>query len=419
MKLALSLPNGRAWWVQNSLFIAFAFLTFSSFFGLNLPFQEKTMDAWEQEQSNPLNQFAYFFIFSLNLPVILFRYEEIWKFIRKEKWLGLLVLFFLLSFTWSDYGFISIKRSFQLFIMYITLINVWCFLNKKIIFLTIKIIVTIYIVITYLVSLTIPEAIDPSFNTWRGLTLQKNGLAQISFYIFLLSIFFQSVIKTTKYSWLNKIITALAILLIFLAQSSTVILALFFVIIAFLIFNFEKIFLKIGINKIVSIMILLLIALIIAILTIFSNELLAIIPAIFGKDLTFTGRTLIWDYVIGEILKRPLLGYGYMTYWIMGSSRLDIILVNQSHNSYLEIILWGGFLGFLLFCLFVFNFLKRAYLIKNDKLLISLISILIIGFSEGILFQARTITTFIIMFLYLFLFKEFISAIKSQEIRKS
>lgn len=414
MKLALSYNYGRAKWVQYSLFFAFAFLTFSSFFGLSLPFQEKTMEAWEQEQSNPINQLSYFIIFLLNLPVILFRYEEIWSFIKKEKWLGLLVFFFLISFTWSDYGFISFKRSFQLFVMYITLVNVWCFVDEEIIISTIQIILIVYVIITYLVSLTIPEAIDPSFNTWRGLTLQKNGLGQISFYIFLLSILFSDNMKDKNYGMLNKIITVLAIVLIFLAQSSTVILALIFVFIASLIFKFEKIFLKIGINKILSILILIFIASIIVILTLYSNELLAIIPAIFGKDLTFTGRTLIWDYVIGEILKRPILGYGYMTYWIMGSSRLDIILVNQSHNSYLEILLWGGFTGFFLFVLYVFNSLKRAYLIKNDRFLISLISILIIGFSEGILFQARTITTYIIMFLYLFLFKEFIYKIKYQ-----
>ena len=35
----------------------------------------------------------------------------------------------------------------------------------------------------------------------------------------------------------------------------------------------------------------------------------------FGRDLTFTGRTDIWSYVVDAIKERPVLGYGYGAFW--------------------------------------------------------------------------------------------------------
>lgn len=401
--------NYKAKWIQNSIAFAFILLTFASFYGLSLPFQERTMDAWESEQSNLINQFVFFSIFFLNVPAIFYRNNEIWKFITKERYLSLLIFYFIISFAWSDYSSISIKRSFQLFIMFITIVNTFIFLEEKFIYSSIKVIIIAYLIITYFVGFTVPEAIDPSFSTrpWRGITLQKNGLAQISFYIFILSLFFKD--KRVRRNNINTdlLISIFSVFLIFLAQSSTVILALFFLLASSVLFKFDNLFNKIGIKKLLSILILLFFAIFIVFLSFFSGELLSFIPAIFGKDLTFTGRTFIWEYVINEIMKKPIIGYGYMTYWIMGSSRLDYILVNQSHNSYLEILLWGGILGFFLFIAFVFSYFKRAYILNNNTYLLSLAAILIIGFSEGILFQARTITTYILMFLYISLFKDF------------
>ena len=57
---------------------------------------------------------------------------------------------------------------------------------------------------------------------------------------------------------------------------------------------------------------------------IFSSEIFGLIPGYFGKDMTLSGRVHIWEYVWTEIEKNLLLGYGFATYWIMGSSRIDI-----------------------------------------------------------------------------------------------
>lgn len=72
-----------------------------------------------------------------------------------------------------------------------------------------------------------------------------------------------------------------------------------------------------------------------------------------GADLTFTGRTDIWTFMIHDILQRPFLGYGYGAFWDVGlandplkrapgGSWLHYVepgYINQAHHGYLD--LWA------------------------------------------------------------------------------
>jgi exopolysaccharide production protein ExoQ len=60
-----------------------------------------------------------------------------------------------------------------------------------------------------------------------------------------------------------------------------------------------------------------------------------------GRDMTFTGRTFIWDAVIKEAARSPIVGTGYGMFWV--GSRLNRLNANdlvsgiyQAHNGYLE-----------------------------------------------------------------------------------
>jgi O-antigen ligase len=84
------------------------------------------------------------------------------------------------------------------------------------------------------------------------------------------------------------------------------------------------------------------------------------VTALIGKDATLTGRTEIWAPLGFSIMKRPLLGYGYSTFWtgIDGESGLVALSVgwvaSYAHNGYLEVALQLGLvgLGFIVFSLF-------------------------------------------------------------------
>jgi exopolysaccharide production protein ExoQ len=86
--------------------------------------------------------------------------------------------------------------------------------------------------------------------------------------------------------------------------------------------------------------------------------------SLLGKDSTLTGRTEIWDAVLGSIAKRPLAGYGYQAFWLgfKGESYRIILTVTwalaQAQNGFLDVMLEMG-AGALLIVLLIFGFAFR------------------------------------------------------------
>ena len=70
-----------------------------------------------------------------------------------------------------------------------------------------------------------------------------------------------------------------------------------------------------------------------------------------GKDPTLSGRTIIWKAVLGSVVKRPLLGWGYNAFWqgFSGESGLVLLKVNfpiaQSQDGALDVLLGLGGVG--------------------------------------------------------------------------
>jgi exopolysaccharide production protein ExoQ len=80
---------------------------------------------------------------------------------------------------------------------------------------------------------------------------------------------------------------------------------------------------------------------------------------LFG-DLTFTGRTEIWQAIVPEIGRRPWLGHGFGSFWDTGAAINPIRsappsawfmkaqLINTAHNGYLDLLVQTGIVGFML-----------------------------------------------------------------------
>ncbi len=78
------------------------------------------------------------------------------------------------------------------------------------------------------------------------------------------------------------------------------------------------------------------------------------------KSVTFTGRTLIWDRCIEQISDNPILGLGVEEFEV----RDKTLNIFHAHCTYLNILLEGGLLAFILF----YNILFTAYSkIKKNK----------------------------------------------------
>jgi exopolysaccharide production protein ExoQ len=77
-------------------------------------------------------------------------------------------------------------------------------------------------------------------------------------------------------------------------------------------------------------------------------------------DSTFTGRTIIWDFVQKEIALRPLLGWGYQSFWLVGPDSPSIVDARgwvkgmpNAHNGYYDTMIEMGYIGFGLLVTFI------------------------------------------------------------------
>lgn len=70
-----------------------------------------------------------------------------------------------------------------------------------------------------------------------------------------------------------------------------------------------------------------------------------IIVDMLGRDLTFTGRTKIWDSALAAFAKSPVFGVGE----IESQASRDLIGATHAHNYYLDLLYKSGLPGFLIF----------------------------------------------------------------------
>jgi exopolysaccharide production protein ExoQ len=75
---------------------------------------------------------------------------------------------------------------------------------------------------------------------------------------------------------------------------------------------------------------------------------------------TLSGRTLIWDFVRYELGRRPLLGWGFMSFWQVGADGPSIVegpgwikQMPSGHSGYLDVMLELGYVGFPFLIIFI------------------------------------------------------------------
>ena len=385
-------------------------LIYITFFTTKIPFAPSNYaDAFAGETTTIQNQVVYLFLFFSSLVILSKRFDKILSFIRSEIYLSLFVLLCLLSALWSDHSFISIKRSFQLLVMFLVIVEALLFIEPKILLKQLKIVVSAYLFFNLYACRFIPAAIDPNFGTWRGMEVQKNWLAQNSLYCLLSAIVFFNFDKTRYARLYNAVLILISLLLIYKAHSSTNLIAVVIIFLTGVIFQVESIFYKkIGIGRSLLGLTFLFILIFSIIVLIFSSEIFALIPGYFGKDLTLSGRVDIWKFAWNDIEKKLLFGYGFATYWIMGSARLEIFasyfegfMVNEAHNGYLEIILQLGFIGLIFFLSTIVAYVYRMFKLNSNLAILIFISIMTLNYTESVLFKVGLgITTFYFMASY-------------------
>jgi len=86
----------------------------------------------------------------------------------------------------------------------------------------------------------------------------------------------------------------------------------------------------------------------------------------------FSGRIYIWYFVQDEIARRPFLGWGYQSFWLVGPDGPSIVdgsgwieEMPHAHNGYLDVRLETGLIGYALFVSFIITTLYAIGRVAN------------------------------------------------------
>ncbi|GAB4388048.1 MAG: hypothetical protein Kow0025_05080 [Thermodesulfovibrionales bacterium] len=93
----------------------------------------------------------------------------------------------------------------------------------------------------------------------------------------------------------------------------------------------------------------------------YGDSLVSIATSAFNRDESFTGRSDIWDMVLGIASRNPWLGVGYGGYWGLQDETVYAALgVRESHSGYLDVYLEVGLVGILLLMAFLRSFYRQS-----------------------------------------------------------
>jgi O-antigen ligase len=247
--------------------------------------------------------------------------------------------------------------------------------------------------------------IFPEPGDFRGIFAQKNVLGQAMAAGVLAALYCAWTTDRRRFRYICVI--ALCTFVAFMSKSATSILTIF---LFFVLDLLGGLYLKGGYIRILSLHLAIGSLLIgIFLFAIFDTDF---IFSLFGKDPTLSGRTLFWTYVIENISKRPVLGWGFSAFWspvnpialqiaeaIKGDNWNTFIIPN-AHNGILELLLDIGFLGTSFFVfLWMRNFVMAVKCMNCPpgrfglSTVLLLVGILLIGVSEDVLLTPGQIWT--------------------------
>jgi exopolysaccharide production protein ExoQ len=224
---------------------------------------------------------------------------------------------------------------------------------------------------------------------YQGYFEGKNYLGECAAVALLLS--FHEILQRGWRRALGAIVAAIAILLVFMSDSKTAFgLALICPLLAGLTLLVKKI------TRISPAIILLSIPFCYILLSSVSHSsIFSRISYILYHDSTLTGRTIIWDFAESEIRSRPLLGWGYQSFWLVPDSPSIeapgwVKMMPNAHNGYYDTMLEMGYVGLAFLLVFVIGTLHGVGRVadrdpRRAQLLLSLaLFIILYNFFESL-----------------------------------
>jgi exopolysaccharide production protein ExoQ len=218
-------------------------------------------------------------------------------------------------------------------------------------------------------QLGIMQSLQPELaGAWRGLATHKNSLGSIASLGFIL--WFHALLTRDARVSVALPAALLAAVCLYLSRSSTSWLATATAVFALLLLLGAPAGMRRALPVLTVLLVLLMLGYTAIILQVVPGlrSLLEPIAALTGKDLSFTGRTELWELMRQQIAAHPNLGAGFGAFWIgeVPTSPSYSFLAalwfypGQAHNGYLDVVNELGLLGGALLLAWLASYLAQG-----------------------------------------------------------
>lgn len=332
----------------------------------------------EASEGSIVDRYFYLTLTVLGLRILIRRQFSWAAAFRANRWLTALLLLMAVSVLWSSYPFVSFKRYIKVvgsvvmalvvltheqpFPAFLTVLRRCLYVHLPFSIICIK----------YYRHLGVSYDWFGNAQLWQGISTSKNTLGQVA--VLGVVYFFWEVRRSwpaVKWKNLHFIYLAMAIHLLRGSPSAISVTSVSVCVFALLIFLRVQALRNRpwAIRPFVRTIFNVTMALVIFILShsvikfspesVFGNVITA-----FGRDITLTDRTHIWDDVYREASRNPLLGVGYGGFWIgrdanIGWNASMTWVLGQAHNGYVDTYLQIGIVGLILLFVVFFTTLPR------------------------------------------------------------
>ncbi len=320
---------------------------------------------------SPALRLAFIGIYFITILLLAFRWQRTLMFLGSHLWILFLLSLAVVSISWSSVPDIAFRKvvaliGATLFALYLgssydfkqqLRIYGWTF--------------GISIFFSFLFGIALPQYgvmnTDAIVGAWKGIFPHKNNLGSSMFASFISFYFLSLLHKKRRLFFL--ICCFLSVVLIYFAESATALMSVLFIFVTAQ--GLKRLSLQSKKSVFLILLFLILTSLVLFLLLINFNTFLSVND----KDITLSGRTLLWHTLWQFIQQKPLLGYGYGSFF-SGESRTSYLLWQihdwspvHSHNGYIQLWIDLGFIGLVVFLLGYASCLFKSlygYLISKD-----------------------------------------------------
>lgn len=328
----------------------------------------------DMQEGSILDRNVLIGILCLGLLILIKRPFRWTNAIMKNSWVMLLLSFMLVSIIWSDMPYISFKRWTRELIAVVMAFVVATETDQRqalqsIFRRTIYILVPFsFILIHYFPEYGREYGRWSGALMWVGVSSQKNGLALLC----LFSIFFLiwAFIRRrrgydTFAAWYQTYVEVFILMLsiwlfmgpqhtvTYSATSAATLIIGLMALVGFLWMKKQNIL--IGAN---TLTVVIAIIIVFGTITPFSSlSMLSNVAPTLNRNETLTGRSDIWAYLVPHAMQKAVLGHGFGGFWTDVHREATS---SHAHNGYLDIILNIGFIGIILFSMFLIHCCRKA-----------------------------------------------------------